>query len=370
MNIQDRKKSLTAEDLRRRYNLDGLEKDRKSIQLVKDTLNKVEIEFQNFIDIIKKVLNEYQNQADITVWFFDGIPTSTQPEILIPSNHLGDLYYDRQTGNAFQYVYDNEYLWEETTDRDIVQTLAVESSKADTSDNKRIVFNGIPTTPYSIGDVWINGGIYYRCRAARQSGTYNIVDWVLYTDYTEDMVLLDTRAVLDQFKTTVEQDYVTTTQLETNTQGIYGRVSETYSTKTEVSNAIDGVAVSFANYQETNETRFEQLSNSFQANISSVISSMNSNDDATNQRINEINNYIRYALESGVGVVTIGTTSSNILLKVRNDRISFTQNNTEVAYISDNRLYITDGQFLNSLRIGNFAFIPRSNGSLSFRKVV
>lgn len=163
-------------------------------------------------------------------------------------------------------------------------------------------------------------------------------------------------------------------QLVTTVQGTVDSIEtlnqDLIDTNSDLRNAIDGVSVNIDNLQQTTETKFEQLNNSFQANITSVISSMNSNDDATNQRINEINNYIRYALESGVGVVTIGTTSSNILLKVRNDRISFTQNNTEVAYISDNRLYITDGQFLNSLRIGNFAFIPRSNGSLSFRKVV
>ena len=41
----------------------------------------------------------------------------------------------------------------------------------------------------------------------------------------------------------------------------------------------------------------------------------------------------------------------------------------EIAYMSGGRLYITDGEFLNSLQLGNFTFEPRSNGNLSFKKI-
>ena len=94
MNIQDRKKSFTAEELRIRYNLDGLDKDRKAIQLIRETLNKVEIEFQRFIDLINSSFEEYPSQMEITTWFFNGIPSATQPEFETPANHIGDFYYD------------------------------------------------------------------------------------------------------------------------------------------------------------------------------------------------------------------------------------------------------------------------------------
>ena len=57
-------------------------------------------------------------------------------------------------------------------------------------------------------------------------------------------------------------------------------------------------------------------------------------------------------------------------LEIRNDRIYFLQAGAEVAYFADNKLYVKDGHFLNVLRVGNFAFKPRTNGSLSFSKVV
>ena len=384
MNIQDREKSLTAEELRRRYNLDGLDNDRKSIQLIRNSINKVEIEFQNYMDIVNKSLGEYQDQVEITTWFSNDYPTFDTPE-----DHFGDLYYDKENGKAYRFnktrnlldktliddsyrnvnnttqldtglkvtctesgiqrwtcvpipnsdnllgetltlstnvvrsgsnqakmvlyyintnnktiisafgqnetssngqlkvtctpassypaganaigillyststttaqvgdyveynnlqleigesvsTYESYYsMWEEIEIDKQVETLAIENSKADTSDDKRIVFVETPTTPYTIGDVLIKNGTYYRCRAARESGDYSMTDWVIYTDYTDDMVMLDTRGEIDRLQTNVETNYVSTTQLETNTQGIYATVSATYATQTTVS-TLDG----------------------------------------------------------------------------------------------------------------------------------
>ena len=377
MNIQDRQKTLTAEGLRQRYNLDGLDNDRKSIQLIKNSINKVEIEFQNYMDIVNKSLGEYQDQVEITTWFSNDYPTFESPE-----DHLGDLYYDRENGKAYRFnktrnlfdkdnanvltgyintskqiisysgdkiiyiavkpnttytvqkmlqetaannrfriatyeteptynstgidfinygngttvvsdtittssnvnylaffCYDNDsettfeemlnsiqieegstateytpyYAWEEIKIDKQVETLAIENSKADTSDDKRIVFVETPITPYTIGDVLIKNGTYYRCRAARESGNYSMNDWIIYTDYTEDMVMLDTRAVVDQLKTNVETNYVSQVQLETNTQGIYASVSSTYTTKTEAA-TIDGKATTAKTIAETTQS--------------------------------------------------------------------------------------------------------------------
>ena len=120
--------------------------------------------------------------------------------------------------------------------------------------------------------------------------------------------------------------------------------------------------------QETN-SQFTQTVNSFEASFNTITQTISNNQDSTNQKFDDIKNYLRYEEINGVGVVTLGTSGSEIVLRQRNDRVYFEQNGQEVAYISNNQLYITDAQFLNSIRIGNFAFIPRSNGSLGFRKV-
>lgn len=49
---------------------------------------------------------------------------------------------------------------------------------------------------------------------------------------------------------------------------------------------------------------------------------------------------------------------------IRNDRVSFYQNNVEVAYISNNTLFITDANVISSLRIGDFLFRKRANGNV------
>lgn len=61
----------------------------------------------------------------------------------------------------------------------------------------------------------------------------------------------------------------------------------------------------------------------------------------------------------------IGDSASQLILRLTNDRLAFLDNGQEVAYISDRKLYITDAHLLNSLRVGNFAWVPRSNGNLS-----
>lgn len=54
-------------------------------------------------------------------------------------------------------------------------------------------------------------------------------------------------------------------------------------------------------------------------------------------------------------------------LVIKNDRISFLQNKVEVAYMSNNKLYVTDIHVTNSLQLGRFIFSARSNGNVGIR---
>ena len=66
------------------------------------------------------------------------------------------------------------------------------------------------------------------------------------------------------------------------------------------------------------------------------------------------------------GNIILGEQGNAITLKLENDILAFYNNGTRVAYLSDNILYITDGRFLRSVRIGSYGFIPEENGSVSF----
>lgn len=112
-------------------------------------------------------------------------------------------------------------------------------------------------------------------------------------------------------------------------------------------------------------TILEQKYNSFEMSFNSFKQMVDSNQNLTNAEFATITKFIRFI----DGNIFLGEEGNNQMLKIAKDRISFLQGNQEVAYISDSTLYIYDGVFLNSLRIGNFAFVPRANGSLDFKKV-
>ena len=103
---------------------------------------------------------------------------------------------------------------------------------------------------------------------------------------------------------------------------------------------------------------FEFQFNQFNANLQYVAS-------GNDARFSEISKYIRFI----DGNIILGEEGNELTLKIENDRISFLDGNAEVAYFSNRKLYVTDGEFINSLRLGAFSFIPRANGNLSFKKV-
>ena len=344
MNIQDRKKSITAEELRRRYNLDELDKDRKAIQLVRNTINRVEIQFQKFIDVISKSLREYPNQTDdnIKVWFFNGVPSSVRPEFTTQAEHLGDLYYDRDNGKAYIYkLVSDEYIWVEITDKPTVNILAIEASYADTGDNKRVVYLEQPTPLYEIGDVWIDGSKYYRCRTRRTEGSYNSFDWILYTDYSDDMVNADTTAELNQLKTTITEDYVSNATLETTVGSIESTVAETYTTIVDVEDMFG-----------QRDSRMDTIEN----NVSIKQS-------ATDLQINAINSQ----LTNGVGTVKnslvtintdgikVSTDLSKISTLMTNDTFAIKDNtNTYLAYFGYDEIEGRSKAEMDNLTVTNY----------------
>lgn len=84
--------------------------------------------------------------------------------------------------------------------------------------------------------------------------------------------------------------------------------------------------------------------------------------DTESSHYAELLTYIRF----GADGIEIGKQGNAITMRLDNDSLDFYNNGTRVAYMSDNTLYITDGRFLRSVRIGNYGFIPENNGSVSF----
>lgn len=83
-------------------------------------------------------------------------------------------------------------------------------------------------------------------------------------------------------------------------------------------------------------------------------------------KFDDISSYIRFDIDG----MEMGKKDGEFKMRLSPKKQSFFLKEAEVAYFSNEELYITNARILRSIRIGNFAFVPRENGNLSFRKVV
>lgn len=94
--------------------------------------------------------------------------------------------------------------------------------------------------------------------------------------------------------------------------------------------------------------------------------------DAINGRVESIEQTTECFSMEDAGLRIIRKISSQdpsmqLSMLLSEQKLSFYQGTDEVAYFSNNKLYVTDAEILDRLQLGKFAFIPRSNGNLSFR---
>ena len=157
------------------------------------------------------VLGELQAQLDgvIEQWFYQSDPSdTTEPTkdwiaagTKEQDNHLGDLYYNTETGKVWRYIKTTEasgtgkprdvYKWQELEDTELAQALALAQDALDAANDKAKIFVSTPYTPYYIGDLWVQGstGDILRCKKERLTGAFNSGDWEKASKYTDDAAL-------------------------------------------------------------------------------------------------------------------------------------------------------------------------------------
>ena len=141
------------------------------------------------------------------------------------------------------------------------------------------------------------------------------------------------------------------TLIQQTSEALKLEVSEQYTTQDEVKAAIT--------------TTMTQLSDSFEFLFTELRTHIDANDADAREQIREIQSYVRFE----DGNIILGEAGNEITLRIENDRIVFLDDGAEVAYFTNKQLTVKDASFLNSMRIGSFAFIPRDNGNLSLVKV-
>lgn len=128
----------------------------------------------------------------------------------------------------------------------------------------------------------------------------------------------------------------------------------------------EGLNLENAKIRHQLSTQLKQTRDEFLFQFNNYKQLLDETGKALEQRFNDFSRYIRFK----AGNIELGDINSPFKTLLTHEKISFFKSDVEVAYISNNKLYITDAYIINSLRIGNFEFSVQENGNLSFRKAV
>lgn len=225
--VQDIVGAKKPEDLERKYNLSGLQ---KSLELNKNSIVRIDTVQKNLLDLILLSLKGFDAFGDIELWFYQGTPgLNTKPytDWVDPSTHHGDLYYDKDSGKVYQF--NNE--WVVQTEKNFIQAMAITNAEIDTADNHRKAFLSIPQPPYDNGDWYIKDEQLYICQLSKIEGQpYEENDFIVASQYVKGTIatkldneikvvagqVLTIKESVDSFVITLDTDYYTKTEIDTN----------------------------------------------------------------------------------------------------------------------------------------------------------
>lgn len=220
----------------------------------------------------------------------------------------------------------------------------------------------------------------YNTNAAVSSQTYsNMAGRMLSVTQTAEGVEVkntDLEGRVTRLGATVQGLETSVLQTMTNLNGLREDTATQFTStvqtaKEMVDTALEEYVTSdeFGSYKSSVSTQFTQTSDEFKMQFDSAKTEISHVNEDLQQKYEERTRYIRFV----DGDIILGSTDSEIMLIIKNDRISFVRNVSglpEVAWFADDVLNVTEGQFTTQLNIGKFGFRPGASGNLSFKKVV
>jgi hypothetical protein len=256
---------------------------------------------------------------------------------------------------------------------DIVR-LNVPSGEVLTTYAMRVSINSSGTNIESTGDK------SYNTNAAVSSQTYsNMAGRMLAVTQTAEGVEVkntDLEGRVTRLGATVQGLETTVLQTMTDLDDLRGDTATQFTStvqtaKEMVDTVLEEYVTSdeFGRYKSSVSTQFTQTSDEFKMQFDSAKTEIDHVNEDLQQKYEERTRYIRFV----DGDIILGSTDSEIMLIIKNDRISFVRNVSglpEVAWFADDVLNVTEGQFTTQLNIGKFGFRPGASGNLSFKKVV
>ena len=152
--------------------------------------------------------------------------------------------------------------------------------------------------------------------------------------------------------------------IETKANEITSKVSETYVSNSALNHYKEEVSTQFSQTKSDFTWSINQSVTDAKNEMNGQINSVNSRLDGLKQTTDNVNSYMSFDNDA----LTLGKSDSAFKTKITNQEWSIQKNGAKVTYINDQTMYITDGQFTQSLKVGAFGFVPRANGSLDFKK--
>lgn len=251
-------------------------------------------------------------------------------------------------------------------------TTSINSSKIyldEEEQSLQVAFDSLKTKVETIEDVTISGDLSSIIEQVTQNTTnINIMQGQIGTLVSNTTITKENGEVvqlkdeysqftqdLGGFKTDVQEMITNTSdnasqQIIASYDDILNKINGEYVTKEDI-NII----------QETFSSSIEQTAQSLDMLFTEAKAGIETVDGRINQYQQEVSQYIRFDAEG----MELGQLGSDFTTRLDNEKLAFRDGDTEVAYISNKKMMITDAHINTSLQLGNFKFIPRPNGNLS-----
>lgn len=136
-------------------------------------------------------------------------------------------------------------------------------------------------------------------------------------------------------------------------------------TMNDLTNAVQNQAVDIAGKVSNDD--YTGYVNATNKNLKDIQSSQQHLSDSISNEITLRESYIQFGQDASNPYMDMGNSSSPNKMRLTNTKLSFTSNNIEVASVSNDKMRISNAEVLQSFRIGNFVWQPRSDGHMALK---
>ena len=144
------------------------------------------------LDNADRLIEALQNEVDsvIETWYLPGSPTAdgfVNPWEDADEYHVGDLYYDTESGYSYRFLVDESgnYSWTQLSDNELSAALQQIKTLQTTVDGKVTVYYGEKPTTANVDDMWVDSDGNFHQYIEISTGVY---EWSLASysiDYVE-----------------------------------------------------------------------------------------------------------------------------------------------------------------------------------------